>query len=227
MGLSHSPSIITQNLVLCLDAANSKSYPGSGTTWTDLSGNGNNGTLVNGVGYNSGNLGSLVFDGVDDTVEITNFPQIFSDSVSMCGWFYFNEGNARDILFGSFNGSIGINFEKHTSDRLRLFWYSTTIIDTFSSNNVVSSGKWHYITIQRNKQNQTIDFYVDAVLVSQPNVSLYDIPSSLTTFRIGRDSRTGSTALTGRIPQVSIYNRALTAAEIQQNYNALKSRYLQ
>jgi hypothetical protein len=49
MGLSHSPSIITQNLVLCLDAANSKSYPGSGTTWTDLSGNGNTGTLMNGA----------------------------------------------------------------------------------------------------------------------------------------------------------------------------------
>jgi hypothetical protein len=68
MGLSHSPSIITQNLVLCLDAANPKSYPGSGTTWTDLSGNGNTGTLVNGVGYNSGNLGSLSFDGVNDYV---------------------------------------------------------------------------------------------------------------------------------------------------------------
>ena len=66
MALSHSPSIVTNGLVLCLDAANSKSYPGSGTTWTDLSGRGNNGTLVNGVGYNSGNLGSLVFDGVDD-----------------------------------------------------------------------------------------------------------------------------------------------------------------
>ena len=59
-------SIIDDGLVLYLDAANTKSYPGSGTTWTDLSGNGNNGTLENGVGYNSGNGGSLVFDGVDD-----------------------------------------------------------------------------------------------------------------------------------------------------------------
>ena len=96
----------------------------------------------------------------------------------------------------------------------------------FSSNNVISSGKWNYITIQRNKQNQTIDFYVDAVLVSQSNVSLYDIPSSLTTFRIGRDFRTNDgTPFYGNIPQVSIYNKALTASEVLQNYEALKGRY--
>jgi hypothetical protein len=68
LALSHSPSIVTDGLVLCLDAGNPKSYPGSGTTWTDLSGNGNNGTLVNGVGYSGSNLGSLVFDGSNDYV---------------------------------------------------------------------------------------------------------------------------------------------------------------
>ena len=69
MSLNHGGKpIVTDGLVLCLDAANPKSYPGSGTTWTDLSGNGNNGTLVNGVGYNSDNGGSLSFDGVNDYV---------------------------------------------------------------------------------------------------------------------------------------------------------------
>jgi hypothetical protein len=53
MAISYNPRIVTDGLVLALDAGNPKSYPGSGTTWTDLSGNGNNGTLVNGVGYNS------------------------------------------------------------------------------------------------------------------------------------------------------------------------------
>ena len=72
MALSHSPSIITQNLVLCLDAGNSKSYPGSGTTWTDLSGNGNNGTLRNSPTYSVDNLGKIVFDGVDDDIDCGN-----------------------------------------------------------------------------------------------------------------------------------------------------------
>jgi hypothetical protein len=62
------PNIVTDGLVLYLDAANQKSYPGTGTTWNDLSGNGNNGTLVNGPTFNSDNNGSIVFDGVDDYV---------------------------------------------------------------------------------------------------------------------------------------------------------------
>jgi hypothetical protein len=63
MSLGHGASIVRDGLVLYLDATNPKSYPGSGTTWKDLSGNGNNGTLVNGVGYTDANKGSLVFDG--------------------------------------------------------------------------------------------------------------------------------------------------------------------
>jgi hypothetical protein len=55
--------------VLCLDAANPKSYSGSGTTWTDLSGNGNNGTLINGVAYTDTNKGIMTFDGVDDYID--------------------------------------------------------------------------------------------------------------------------------------------------------------
>jgi hypothetical protein len=69
MGIAYNPRTITDGLVLCLDAANSKSYPGSGTTWTDLSGLGNTGTLTNGPTYSSANGGSLVFDGVNDYVQ--------------------------------------------------------------------------------------------------------------------------------------------------------------
>jgi hypothetical protein len=65
MALAHSPSVITTNLGLCLDAANPRSWPGSGTAWNDVSGNARNGTLVNGTAYNSSNGGSFVFDGVD------------------------------------------------------------------------------------------------------------------------------------------------------------------
>lgn len=64
------PNIVTDGLVLYLDAANTKSYPGSGTTWNDLSGNGNNGTLINGYIFNSIGNGNLVFDGSNDYVNI-------------------------------------------------------------------------------------------------------------------------------------------------------------
>ena len=215
-------SVIRNGLVLHLDASifNTVTY---GTTWFDLSGNNNNGTLINGVGYNSGNGESLVFDGVDDSVEITNFPAIFSGSVCMCGWFYFLDGDARDILFGSYNVSDSINFERNTSNRLRLYWnQGQTDINT--GNNVVSSGIWQYISIQRNKENQTVDFFVNSILVNQQSVNVSDVATSRT-FRIGRDSRTGTTALRGNIAQVQIYARALTAAEIAHNYNVTKGRF--
>ena len=66
MSVSNNPSIISNGLILALDAADKNSYPGSGTAWTDLSGNGNNGTLINGPTFNTGSLGNIVFDGVDD-----------------------------------------------------------------------------------------------------------------------------------------------------------------
>ena len=68
MSINYNPRIVTDGLVLLLDAGNTKSYPGTGTTWTDISRNGNNGTLTNGPTFDSANGGSLVFDGVDDYV---------------------------------------------------------------------------------------------------------------------------------------------------------------
>ena len=72
MAFNYSPNIITDGLVLYLDAANTKSYPGSGTTWRDLSKSQLNGTLTNGPTFNSSNGGSIVFDGVDDYVNLGN-----------------------------------------------------------------------------------------------------------------------------------------------------------
>ena len=64
----YGPRIVSNGLVLCLDAANKRSYPGTGTTWTDLSGNSNNGTLTNGPTFSAGNMGSILFDGTNDYV---------------------------------------------------------------------------------------------------------------------------------------------------------------
>jgi hypothetical protein len=102
MSLSHSPSIVTNGLVFCLDAANSKSYPGTGTDWTDLSGNQINGILTNGPAYNSSNGGSIVFDGINDYI---NFLQIYKKD--------FNKAN----LFVNYSS---ISFFKKN---LYIFWW--------------------------------------------------------------------------------------------------------
>jgi hypothetical protein len=224
MGTAYNPKIVTDGLVLCLDAANPKSYPGSGTSWTDLSGNGNNGTLVNGVGYSSSNSGYLTFNGSTHGVELDSAPQLFSNSVTMIGWFYFNESNVRDVLFGNHDTTPAVNFERHTSNRLRLYW-NTGANDIFTGNNVSLANVWQQICIVRNKEISKFQFYVNSIIVSDQNVTSADIATVSGTFRIGRDVRTDNTATNGNISKFCLYNRALTAQEIQQNFNATRGRY--
>jgi hypothetical protein len=86
MGFYRGPHIVTDGLILSLDAANNKSYPRSGTTWNDLSGNGNNGTLVNGPTFSSANGGSIVFDGTNDVVS-TTLVQTFVNELTVETWY--------------------------------------------------------------------------------------------------------------------------------------------
>jgi hypothetical protein len=218
MGLSHSPSIITQNLSLCLDAANSKSYPGSGTTWTDLSGNGNNGTLVNGVGYNSSNLGSLVFDGVNDYVNIPNFSSLAnSPACTISIWSYVKQnkgyhfwGNLifllqiqsnqtyrlRFNLNGDWRGEYTTSFPSNIYHKLDITWDGTTTKMYINAQETVSSTLDSAFSSFSNTTNQPLE-------ISRRSTDYSNVD----------------------IPQVSIYNRALTASEIQQNFNATRSRF--
>ena len=86
MSTVQSGHIVTDGLVLALDAANAKSYPGSGTTWSDLSGNRNTGTLTNGPTFNSGNGGGIVFDGVDDYVDCGNSSTLQINQGTISAW---------------------------------------------------------------------------------------------------------------------------------------------
>jgi hypothetical protein len=234
MGLSHSPSIITQNLSLCLDAANPKSYPGSGTTWTDLSGNGNNGTLVNGVGYNSGNLGSLVFDGVDDRVS--------------CGTGSLNNLSAFSGLMWIYKTGVGPT----GGDRLLT-----------KRSSAQGSGWWDFLTLPNHAISFNADFLTTDIIressttfalntwnmvaftwdgtSSASNIKLY-INANETSYSTstngvgGRVSETTNDLVVGnadwanrpfmgRVGVVQVYNRVLTNSELLQNFNALRSRF--
>jgi hypothetical protein len=85
MALQHSPRIVTDGLVLCLDAANPKSYPGSGITWGDVSGQNHTGTLTFGPSYSVSNGGTISFDGSNDYVS-TTFNTALAD-FTICCWF--------------------------------------------------------------------------------------------------------------------------------------------
>jgi hypothetical protein len=211
------PNIITSNLVLCLDAANSKSYPGSGTTWFDLSGNENNGTLVNGVGYNSGNGGSLVFDGVDDFVSIGNIgsPQQFTCSF----WVIPTElnkdagNNFRRILVSSVSNNF-ILIEQNGAISFRVPGVSTVNYTAGS----VSLNTWSQVTCVYNQNHRII--YQNGNFVQQNQIGTGTV--NLGTIQI---TDVSAQIFKGNISNFNIYNRALTPQEINQNYNVLKSRF--
>jgi hypothetical protein len=209
--------IITDGLVLNLDAGNPASYPGSGTTWSDLSGNGNNGTLVNGVGYNSGNGGSLSFDGTNDyAISTQNFIFSSNNPLTISVWIKTNSltldgAYYRRIL--SFNTNYGIS-----TTTTSVGWY-TAGADLITPV-TISTGLWYKVDcIYTGTQYQT---YLNGVLA---NSFTSTFPATSSQLWIGRFHSSNDGRFNGNIAQASIYNRALSASEVSQNFNATRSRF--
>jgi len=224
MSLGHSPSIATSGLVLCLDAGNTRSYPGSGTAWTDLSGNANNGTLVNSPTYSSTNGGNLTFNGTN---------QYGSTPLSLGGYTAFTIAAwiKTTVVSKEIAATYGVTniFELwiSTSNKVALYVYATG--GAFSYRTSVASittGSWIYCVGVYNGSTTTLNTYVNGILDN--GVLTGTIPASVaagaSTVVIG-NANTGSYYFNGSMGQLSIYNRALSADEIAQNYNALRGRY--
>ena len=233
MAINYNPRLVTDGLVLCLDAANPKSYVGSGTTWTDLSGRGNNGTLVNGVGYVGTNGGALSFDGVDDYVYRSTFTSPPTNIVSIVCWVKFsNNVNNRYLL--SFGRDVGGGIGGLALIAYGGFVGNQIIFELGSGAGRVSSGispslnTWYCITTTADGTNTR--FYLNAVLKNtsaqgsgaiaySPGLSVGSYLSA------GIPPTPGVYFHSGNISQVSIYNRALSAAEISQNFLAMRARF--
>jgi len=229
MGLAHSPKIVTDGLVLCLDAADRKSYPGTGTAWTDRSGNVNNGTLTNSPTFDSGNGGSIVFDGSNDFVnlgdpdvlnpETGNFTLSFvtyRTGTGFQGGGYVGKGNGTSQGFDFRDGSFYVHG-------------ASGLIAAMSFTSSVNSWQHHALVFDRTS-SPYITRYTNGIFTSSSNTNnSANASSSIDTsidFRIGLSTAGGvNRYFIGKIPMVSMYNRALTPAEVSQNYNALKSRF--
>jgi len=225
MALAHNPSIVRNGLVLQLDAANLKSYPGSGTAWTDLSGNGNNGTLVNGVGYNSANNGSMVFDGVDDYVtRITTIDDSldFRNQMSFNVWVFPITGAglyifAKNLNAGYADQQFGCDFE---NNRTRFILSGNELLQ--SSANSVPFNTWTSITGTWNGSLQII--YINGTINAQRSFST--VPTFKPNLFIGwRNNGLSTHYFKGSISNLKFYNRSLSSAEIQQNFEATRGRY--
>jgi hypothetical protein len=151
---------------------------------------------------------ALLFDGNSSGVRLDKgFPDVFKGNLTVSMWVYFKD-DTRAILFGSYNTANNVVFEKHTNNRLRI-WWNNGQIDFFSPDNVVGTNKWFFVTFVRDKAQNKFIIYVNDMEVA----SKYGIGTDVTPagpFYIGRDSRIGTTVTNGMIDDVKIFNRAIT-----------------
>ena len=219
MAFGNGPRIVTDGLVLALDAADSNSYPGSGTTWRDVSGNENNGTLTNGPTFSSANGGSIVFDGVDDRVQ-TNYGPQFGDFTT-CIWFKPTAITSFGRLIDkSYVNGFWLGRNGSTSTFGGGIREATSPYGIYLS---LSENNWHFLISIRSGTTHIL--YADGI----DNTTSNTVTSALldsTTIAFGNWSGgTTNQLFTGNIPSIQIYNRALSSQEVLQNYNAQKSRF--
>jgi hypothetical protein len=216
--ITNIPSIITSGLVLNLDAGNAASYPGSGTVWTDLSGNGNNGTLVNGPTYSSANGGTIVFDGTDDKVTCGNAASLQITVGTISAWINATSDNS------GYNGIITkqLAWGLFVRDNLLVTYDWGNGADR-STGVTVGNSTWKYVamsfteTIGTPSNNAIIYINGSAVLTT----TVRHVNQSVQVTTDGNATQ----CMAGKIAQITIYNRALSSTEVTQNYNALRGRY--
>jgi hypothetical protein len=229
VGLGHSPSIVMNGLVLALDAGNRKSYPTTGTTWTDLSGRGNNGTLINGVGYNSGNGGSLVFDGSNDYVDCGD-REIFKIPSQLTLEAFFNISTYVNWsgIIGKSNTAKGV-YVMHLSasaQRIRFSYNSVNpwTVNIIDGNYPLTANQWVYSVITYDGSN--VNFYINGSLDKTQNIGTITFDTGAGySVTLGQDPPGANEFFNGRISNAKIYNRALSATEVSQNFNALRGRF--
>jgi hypothetical protein len=217
MAVGYNPSIVSDGLVFYLDAANRRSYSGSGVTANGLVG-GINGNLVNGTGFSSANNGYFSFDGTNDHINIPSITSISGD-FSVLIWFKANSSNLNYARLMDFDFANGFWIGRSTSANT---WGGGIKIGSppFGIFLTLPDNEWHFLAFIRNSTTHTI--YGDGVTNTN---STTVTNTSLTSSQISLGTSVFNDLYAGIISQVQIYNRALTQQEILQNFNATRFRY--
>lgn len=204
-------NLVTSGLVLNLDAGNTSSYPGSGTTWTDLSNSGNNATLINGPTFDSANQGSIVTDGSNDFIR-TSSNMFNPNSDFSVSFFVKRVGSGGSLISNDLNGSFQIQLGGN------LAVVDSFIVQIGSFSNVTVTNTWYNLCLVRSGNTYTL----------YRNGSVFGSFSSANTFSRGPNvfGKNGTVEFwNGHYGVILCYNKALTASEVTQNYNEYKGRY--
>ena len=241
MGLSHSPSIVSSNLVLCLDAANNKSYPGSGNIWYDVSGRSNNASLINGPVYSSTLGGYFSCDGTNDYIEVADNSSLDFGANNFTVEYWFRKNN----ITASYDNIWGVN-KWNTGGSPGTNEWGLDIGNGLSGNGEsvifgVESGSTTYAMIVNNypqtylwnqlvgiRSGSGLSIFVNGAMIGSSSPS--NFTSSTSVNNVGRTLRIANSNLNNLYTQtdssiVRIYRQALSADEVKQNYDATKKRY--
>jgi hypothetical protein len=224
MSVKGGPNTVTSGLVLELDAGNIKSYQSGSTTWFDKSGFANNGTLINGPTFNTGSNGSIVFDGVDDYITLPNGLLLGTGDFTVNQWIKTDITEKGGTTFGNYpSGNLQIFFGYNYIG----LWLgnNSTYLGISPWNVVLPEFTTQSVMITATRSGTTTYFYINGEIKKTGSSSTtIGTPSSI--FRIGDNSNsTSGEQFKGNIYLTQTYNRALTAQEILQNYNATKTRF--
>ncbi len=241
MSVEGGPDIVTDGLVLHLDAANNRSFVSGSNTWFDVSRNGNNGTLTNGPTYNSANGGSISFDGSNDYISFasTTVGSFNNATFSFGAWFYFDGTNQNNCIIGkrndlpynqynmsisndATNGGLGTKLACFLNDDLDSAGYTTL-------NYPLPSAGWYCAMVVINNNTQTLYVNGASVLTQSPARSYVGKTFNITgkPLYVGAINSNNNPAgfFKSRIAITYLYSISLSAKEVRQNYNATKGRY--
>jgi hypothetical protein len=222
MSLVHGPLISTSGLVWCIDAENTKSYPGSGTTVYDITSKQPSTSMSGGPTYTRGLPSYWTFDGVDDYIGGSSLTTSLSGGTAEI-WTYINAIN-RNQGFLALNSGVGyINFWMPSSNTMRWEVIGTTgsAYSTINATTVSTTGVWYHFL--GTFDGSTTKIYVNGNLETSQNMTNQPTGSYTAPIQVGRYDATYPAS--ARISVARFYNRALSATEVLQNFNAARGRY--
>jgi len=220
VALAYNPTIVSSGLVVAYDPANPKCYPGSGVTFYDLSGNNNHGTLTNGPTISNNLAKYTVFDGSNDYIVSANNTGIAVTSPrTIMAWAWM--GNVASSVIAR----IGASADNQAYEMQ--VWSSKLIMHRYAgapshveSTSSVKLNRWYHFAISYDGSN--VKFYIDGAYDGVSSLSLNTANAPL---YVGSPVWGGNGHMNGNVSQTLLYNRELSATEINQNYNATKGRY--
>jgi len=227
MAFTHGiKQIVTNGLVLALDAGNPRSYPGSGTTWNNLVGS-NSGTLTNGPTFSTSGGGSIVFDGIDDAVVLGTPANINSTYCTVSVWIYPTDLSNTELHFQRSNTRANTVRLRHRISGTSVYSFtitnnSNTLVELSTTSYTTVTNEWVMIT--GTYDGTTMKLYINDTFNNSTSLSGTIDTTNYSSVTVGNNSGY-SASHEGNMAAITYYNRALSASEVLQNYNAIKPRF--